>query len=187
MRRGEIEGVKGRGQTAAEEATQRRTGEEKMSEWEISPTLEERPVLSSRMRGKDWREGKEGVGDGKGGEISAASQTVLGQLPFFFFFPGGGIITEFIWLQVSHWKTWVFISVQPDASITKRAGILFIIKNEPCVRLICLHRRSSWATRRHLAILQQRGRKQLEMKALRSCFWWTASGGQVEKTERTSF
>lgn len=187
MRRGEIEGVKGRGQTAAEEATQRRTGEEKMSEWEISPTLEERPVLSSRMRGKDWREGKEGVGDGKGGEISAASQTVLGQLPFLFFFPGGGIITEFIWLQVSHWKTWVFISVQPDASITKRAGILFIIKNEPCVRLICLIRRSSWATRRHLAILQQGGRKQQEMKAIRSCCWWTVSGGQVEKTERTSF
>lgn len=77
----------------------------------------------------------------------------------FFFFPGGGIITEFIWLQVSHWKTWVFISVQPDASITKRAGILFIIKNVSYVRLICLIRRSSWATPRHLAILQQGGEK----------------------------
>lgn len=50
--------MKGRGQTAAEEATQRRTGVEKMSEWEISPTLEDRSVLSGRMRGKNWRERK---------------------------------------------------------------------------------------------------------------------------------
>lgn len=78
--------MKGRGQTAAEEATQRRTGEEKMSEWEISPTLEERPVLSSRMRGKDWREGKEGVGDGKRGrDIGRLTDSAWPASLFFFF------------------------------------------------------------------------------------------------------
>lgn len=123
MRQGEIEAMKGRGQTAAEEATQRRTGEEKMSEREISLTLEERPNPSVGMRGKDRREGgreggrkvgrrggmdggreekketegKQGAADGKGGEILATraiTQEVLVQLPLFF--PGGGIITEFI-------------------------------------------------------------------------------------------
>lgn len=62
--------MKGRGQTAAEEATQRRTGVEKMSEWEISPTLEDRSVLSGRMRGKIGGRGrkqgrKEGGMEGK--------------------------------------------------------------------------------------------------------------------------
>lgn len=66
MRQGETEGVKGRGQTAAEEATQRRTGEEKKSEWEISPTLEDRPVLSGRMRGEV--EGEEESKEGKKGK-----------------------------------------------------------------------------------------------------------------------
>lgn len=74
MQRGETEGVKGRGQTAAE-PTQRPTGEEESSEWEISPTLEERPVSSSMRSGKgcgkrkEDKKGKEGTNkDGKGGQ-----------------------------------------------------------------------------------------------------------------------
>lgn len=104
MRQGETEGVKGRGQTAAEEATQRRTGEEKISEWEISPTLEDRSDLSGRIRGgklegeeerkdgkrEEWKgkrkESKQGADDGKEGKISSAhviTQLMLGQLPSF--------------------------------------------------------------------------------------------------------
>lgn len=140
MQRGEIEGVKGRGQTAAEEAK----GEEKTSEWEISPTLEERPVLSSknewkrvkkREEKKKKRANKEWVmekgaryGRWSNGESSAGFPLYWWQ-----------IITEFIWLQVSHWKTWVFISVQPDTSITKPAGIWFTIKNKSHVRLNVSH------------------------------------------------
>lgn len=74
-----------------------------MCEWEISSTLEKRPVRSSRIRGKNWeerkearkergrerrenKEGKQGVVDGNGGQILAAhviTQLVFGQLPSF--------------------------------------------------------------------------------------------------------
>lgn len=41
-----------------------------------------------------------------------------------------GIIMEFIWLQVSHWKTWVFISAQPNASITVALNFVMRVCNK---------------------------------------------------------
>lgn len=60
-------------------------------------------------------------------ENSDEKRHTWSRLPWLFC---AGIIMEFIWLQVSHWKTWVFISAQPNASITVALNFVMRVCNK---------------------------------------------------------